>query len=172
MRPGLDGALCRIPTRPHQRPTASAKHALRALAKRWLDLDAEVRSHDSVLVDLTATASPTLRDGFGIGARHRSRDLDRLGRQPRTDPLRGGLRDALRDLPRAGILRDDQPSSALSGRAPAGQRRPVSDSDCAHALPSAHQATISNDERLRDFPTRTSSGGSSVSWRGRHTSGS
>lgn len=47
--------------------TTSAKHALRALARRWLDLDAEIRSHDAVLDDLTAQASPTLRDGYGIG---------------------------------------------------------------------------------------------------------
>lgn len=45
----------------------SAKHTLRALARRWLDLDGEIRAHDSVLDDLTAQASPTLRDGYGIG---------------------------------------------------------------------------------------------------------
>lgn len=48
--------------------TASAKHTLRALAKRWNDLDAEIDSHDRLLDDLTAQASPTLRDGYGIGA--------------------------------------------------------------------------------------------------------
>lgn len=48
--------------------TASAKHTLKALAKRWLDLEAEVKGHDAVLRDLTAQASPTLCDGFGIGA--------------------------------------------------------------------------------------------------------
>jgi transposase len=49
-------------------PTASAKHSLRALAKRWVDLDVEIKGHDAVLEDLTAQASPTLREGFGIGA--------------------------------------------------------------------------------------------------------
>ncbi len=48
-------------------PTASAKQALRALARRWLHLDTEIRSHDAVLDDLTAQASPTLRDAYGIG---------------------------------------------------------------------------------------------------------
>lgn len=47
--------------------TASAKHTLRALARRWLELDAEITSHDAVLDDLTAQASPTLRDRYGIG---------------------------------------------------------------------------------------------------------
>ena len=54
----------RIPTTPRG---TIAKHTLRALARRWLDLDAEIRSHDAVLDDLTAQASPTLRDGYGIG---------------------------------------------------------------------------------------------------------
>lgn len=48
--------------------TASAKHTLKALAKRWLDLEAEVKSHDVVLGNLTVQASPTLCEGFGIGA--------------------------------------------------------------------------------------------------------
>ncbi|MFP4555058.1 MAG: IS110 family transposase [Actinomycetota bacterium] len=49
-------------------PTASAKHALRATARRWLDLSAEIGSHDTILDDLTEQTAPTLREGFGIGA--------------------------------------------------------------------------------------------------------
>ena len=49
-------------------PTAAAKHALRALARRWVALDAEVAGHDRELDRLTTQASPGLRDGFGIGA--------------------------------------------------------------------------------------------------------
>ncbi len=63
-------------------PTASAKHSLRALAKRWLDLDAEIRSHDSVLEDLTAKASPTLREGFSIGVDTAAEILIVLGDNP------------------------------------------------------------------------------------------
>ncbi|MGH2883186.1 MAG: transposase, partial [Solirubrobacteraceae bacterium] len=48
--------------------TASAKHTLRALARRWLELAAEIAAHDRVLDQLTRTASPSLRDAFGIGA--------------------------------------------------------------------------------------------------------
>jgi transposase len=48
--------------------TASAKHTLRALAKRWFDLDDEIADHDRLLDTLTAQASPTLREGYGIGA--------------------------------------------------------------------------------------------------------
>ena len=49
-------------------PTASAKHALRALAARWRTLSAEVAAHDEVLDTLTRTATPTLREAYGIGA--------------------------------------------------------------------------------------------------------
>ncbi len=49
-------------------PTASAKHSLRALARRWLALAAEIRTHDDVLDAITHTAAPTLREAFGIGA--------------------------------------------------------------------------------------------------------
>jgi transposase len=48
-------------------PTAAAKHTLRALARRWVDLDTEVRAHDRILQPLTVQASPTLCEGFGIG---------------------------------------------------------------------------------------------------------
>lgn len=49
-------------------PTASVKHALRCLARRWLELAGEITSHDEVLDQLTRDASPSLREGFGIGA--------------------------------------------------------------------------------------------------------
>ena len=49
-------------------PTASAKHSLRALARRWLTLAAEIRTHDDILDAITHTAAPTLREAFGIGA--------------------------------------------------------------------------------------------------------
>jgi transposase len=49
-------------------PTASAKHALRCLARRWLALGAEIAAHDKVLDQLTNAVAPTLREGFGIGA--------------------------------------------------------------------------------------------------------
>jgi transposase len=59
--------------------TASAKAALRALARRWLTLDAEIRTHDANLETLTVSkdtecairvASQPLRNtpGFNAGA--------------------------------------------------------------------------------------------------------
>jgi transposase len=48
-------------------PAASAKHALRALATRWLALATEIGTHDEALDAITSVAAPTLRDAFGIG---------------------------------------------------------------------------------------------------------
>jgi transposase len=53
---------------PVESTTASTKHTLRALARRWLELAAEIADHDRVLDQLTRAASPSLRDAFGIGA--------------------------------------------------------------------------------------------------------
>jgi transposase len=53
---------------PIESTTASAKHALRALARRWLELAKEIADHDRVLDQLTRAAAPSLRDAFGIGA--------------------------------------------------------------------------------------------------------
>jgi transposase len=48
-------------------PAAAAKHALRSLARRWQQLDGEIRSHDQLLDGLTADAAPKLRAAFGVG---------------------------------------------------------------------------------------------------------
>ena len=47
-------------------PTASAKMALRALANRWLMLDAEIKEHESVLELLVRAQAPELMDAPGI----------------------------------------------------------------------------------------------------------
>lgn len=48
--------------------TASAKAALRAIARRWLALDGEVRGHDAHLEALTAARAPELVRAHGMGA--------------------------------------------------------------------------------------------------------
>jgi transposase len=48
-------------------PSAAAKHALRALARRWQNLENEIKDHDRLLDTLTAQTAPGLREAFGIG---------------------------------------------------------------------------------------------------------
>ena len=53
---------------PLDTPVASGKHTLRSLARRWLTLADEITTHDRHLARLTAETSPTLREGFAVGA--------------------------------------------------------------------------------------------------------
>ena len=46
--------------------TASAKASLRALARRWLDLDAEIKSYDAHLEPLTRQCAPAMVEAPGI----------------------------------------------------------------------------------------------------------
>ncbi len=46
---------------------ASAKTSLRAIARRWLALDAEVKSHDASLEQLTRQLAPELVQAHGMG---------------------------------------------------------------------------------------------------------
>lgn len=48
-------------------PSAAAKHAVRALARRWIALDAEVGEHDKIIAALVQQAAPALTQAFGIG---------------------------------------------------------------------------------------------------------
>ena len=74
--------------------TASAKHTLRALARRWMALTEEIALHDQHLARLTTETSPTLREGFGVGAHTAAELFDRLRRSsrltlpPETEPAR------------------------------------------------------------------------------------
>jgi transposase len=46
----------------------AAKHTLRAIARRWLALDTEIKAHEQILDQLTTQLVPDLVAAFGIGA--------------------------------------------------------------------------------------------------------
>jgi transposase len=48
-------------------PTVAMRHALASLARRWLDLHEEIKTHSRHLKTLTKTAAPDLVAAFGIG---------------------------------------------------------------------------------------------------------
>ena len=66
-RPGLTRCAGLRPG-PIDTPSASAKHTLRSLARRWMALAEEIALHDQHLAHLTTATSPTLCEGFGVGA--------------------------------------------------------------------------------------------------------
>jgi transposase len=61
---------------------ASAKAALRALARRWLTLDAEIKAHDGHLDTLTAACAPTLMEAHGISTGTAAEMLILVGDNP------------------------------------------------------------------------------------------
>jgi transposase len=48
--------------------TSAAKHALRATARRWQQLNDEIKAHEQILGELTEAFVPQLVAAFGIGA--------------------------------------------------------------------------------------------------------
>lgn len=46
---------------------AAAKHAIRALARRWVMLEAEIKEHEQIIDQLTEDVAPAMRAAFGIG---------------------------------------------------------------------------------------------------------
>jgi transposase len=47
--------------------TAATKHTLRAIAKRWLVLDAEIKAHEQIVNQLTDELVPDLVSAFDVG---------------------------------------------------------------------------------------------------------
>lgn len=47
--------------------SSAVKHTLKSIAKRWLDLDAEITGHEKILLELTTGLAPDLVAAFGIG---------------------------------------------------------------------------------------------------------
>jgi transposase len=107
-------------------PTASAKAALRALARRWLALDAEITSHDDALDALTAACAPALVEA------HPRR------RQSRAHPLGSSLRQAVRRLSCPCLKRQDLAPPAQPRWQPSGQCGFVSCRHRSNALPSCN----------------------------------
>ena len=62
--------------------TASAKAALRVIARRWLMLDAEIRAHDADLEALTASCAPAMLEAHGISTGTAAEMLILVGDNP------------------------------------------------------------------------------------------
>jgi transposase len=62
--------------------TASAKVSLRAIARRWLALDAEVKDHDANLGQLTQQLAPDLMQAHGMGVGTAAEMLILIGDNP------------------------------------------------------------------------------------------
>ena len=123
-------------------PTASMKHALRALAARWRTLSAEVDRHDELLDIITRAAVPTLREAFGIGPESAAEMMIVAGDNPARIRSEAAFAKLCGALPDSRLERGHEPASALPRRPPPSQRGALPDRDRPHALAPA-------DPRLR-----------------------
>ena len=123
-------------------PTASVKHALRALATRWRTLSAEIDRHDELLDILTRAAAPTLREAFGIGPDSAAEMLIVAGDNPTRIRSEAAFAKLCGACPIPASSRGHEPASALPRRPPPSQRGALPDRDHPHALAPA-------DPRLR-----------------------
>jgi transposase len=119
-------------------PLAAAKHALKALARRWQHLDEEIKTHDRLLDGLTAQAAPALREAFGIGVDVAAEMLILAGDNPERIRSEAAFREALRRLPNPSVLRRDPAPPSELGRTPPGKQRALPIRHRPNALPPTH----------------------------------
>jgi transposase len=106
-------------------PLAAAKHTLRAIARRWLPLDAE--GHEQILGRLTTQLVPNLVAAFGIGADIAAEMLIVAGDNPER-VIRSCVRQAVWRRADPGVLEHDNQAPAQPWRSPTSQRCPIPDS--------------------------------------------
>ncbi len=107
------------------RRTASAKHPLRALARRWFALSVEIVDHDRHLGRRRSPPRPRRRCVRALASVHdtAAEMLIIFGEHPRSDSFGSRLRQALRGLPHPGFVRDDDgPPPPLPRRSSTGYR--------------------------------------------------
>ena len=99
--------------------TASAKAALRAIARRWLMLDAEIKAHDADLDALTASCAPIMLKAHGISTGTAAEMLILVGDNPeriRSEAAFAKLWAPVRFQPRAGKRTDIASIGEATGR--------------------------------------------------------
>lgn len=75
---------------------AASKHTLRSIARRWLELEVEIKSTANVLGELTAQAARQLLEAFGIGTDVAAKMLIVAGDNPEGVRAQNRLRQTVR----------------------------------------------------------------------------
>jgi hypothetical protein len=118
--------------------TASAKASLRAIARRWLDLDVEIRSHDAYLGRLTERCAPKMVAAHGMGTATAAEMLVLVGDEPERIHSEAAFAKLCGACPVPASSGKTNQAQAEPRRASAGQRCPPRRGGRAHAHPSAH----------------------------------
>ena len=156
---------------PLDTPTASAKHTLRALARRWIALADEITTHDRHLARLMRRRPPSVRASVSAPARRpkcsSSSAITQTG-FTRTPPSRS-CAARVRSRPRPG----EPPAGTASLGVATDRRTPHSIAASSSACDSTTRPShTSHDARPTAGPNARSSGASNASWPAKSTSGS
>ena len=119
-------------------PLASAKAAMRALARRRLWLHEEIIAHDKELERLVTERAPNLMASLDISWHSdtdRSGNVDTCWRRSNAHPFTSSICKALWCLPNPCIQRQNTPLPIKPRRKSTSQRRPLSRGHCQDAKP-------------------------------------
>jgi len=102
---------------------AATKHTIRAIARRWQQLDAEINSHEKIPAELTAALAPDLCAAFAVGPDTAAKMLIVAGDNPervRSEPAYANLRGVASIPASSGMTTRHRPHP---WRSPSSQRR-------------------------------------------------
>ena len=123
-------------------PDDAIRHVLASLARRWLELHEEIKGARPPSEGADRSGRAEAHRGVRDRLRHRRRAACSRRRQPRSGPVRGSLRQALRRLPHPCVVGEDGAPPAQPRREPPGERRALPGGDRPNALAPA-------DDRVR-----------------------
>ncbi len=133
---------------------AQLRFSLKALARKIAFLNEQIAELEARMNTLTAQAAPSARRGLRGRAPRRRQALGHHRRQPRPDPQRSRVRQALRRVSDPRLLRQDHPPPTQPRRRPASQQRPLHDRASPHALPRTHPGLRRPTHHRRQDPHR------------------
>lgn len=135
--------------------------ALRAIARRVLQLRTEERELAVEITTLVKTLAPQLLNETGVGPADRSPNPARVV-TPRTHPQRSRVRTTRRRRPDPRLLRPDGPLPPRPRRRPQAQPRPPPNPHHPPTLPRAHDHLHPETPRRRQNTTRSHPAASSA----------
>ncbi|WP_211257582.1 IS110 family transposase [Muricoccus aerilatus] len=158
--------LAALPTGPLTSTMASAKASLRAIARRWLALDVEVRDHDASLGQLTQSLAPELMQAHGTGTGTAAEVLILVGDNPERIHFEAALAKLAAPVPSRAPAAGPTDTASTEGviARPIPPSTAWSSSACG---PTSPPSTMSGAAPPRERASPRSSGASNAMWRAR-----
>ena len=136
-------------------PAVAIRHSLASLARRYLDLHEEIKTHSNHLKQLIAAAAPQMLERFGVGFDTAAEMLMAAGDNTNRVPLRSRVRETLRRLPHPRRIGQDQrPPPPQPRRQPQSQRRSLPSRHRPHAMAPTHHRPRRTPNYPRPHQTR------------------